>query len=493
VVVRVVVASGILAAVLACVPQPLQENCVGDPITGVRNETFVTDSGETTRPRDLSQATVEVLLPKAAGGFNVCPGSGASDGTFTVPDVPNVPYYLHIGGFYFVTRERTLDVSITTLGRPDVPAPPTSTTRLAIKVDNLNPWVEAQDALQLFSMSARSFSFGPQARSTAPPSEGAEALDFSLDWSNEGANLIQGSAGDRTFLTQLTQKAAVDGQFLSIERVLSTSSLTLRSGLTSTLMDTFDSAPPPELIDSFIWKRSLFDDAVSAADPGATATLDEFFVFPQPGGADRGQYSAVPTLMLGFPVLGSFDTDLIGYEIANPFPSSWPVLAEVAKVYAQERVVPGFGPLTFTPAILVEDRLARMTGTTVSPLVGPVLGLRLDGASAYQDRSITDETPTLTWTRPTPAPDQVMVFVVHLTTDKTTGAAATETVALLRTQESQIRIPPGLLEVGGSYVFFVSAMVATGADLVHTPTANAIPFGQADVLTAVMTRQGESP
>jgi hypothetical protein len=86
-----------------------------------------------------------------------------------------------------------------------------------------------------------------------------------------------------------------------------------------------------------------------------------------------------------------------------------------------------------------------------------------------------------------------MVFVVHLTTDKTTGAAATDTVAIVRTQENQVRIPPGLLQVGESYVFFVSAIVATGADLVHTPTANAIPFGQADVLTAVVQRQGESP
>jgi len=484
---RVVVGSGLLAAAFACVPQPLPEDCIGAAITAARNETFVLDSGETTRPRDLTSSPIEVLIPRGAGGFTICPGSGASDGTLQVPDVPNVSYYLHVGQLYFVTKDRDLDLSIVTLGRPNVPPPPTNPTTVAVKVSGLELWNTTEDALQLFSMSARAFSFGPQVRASNPPTDADSALDFSLDWSKEQANLIQGSAGDTTFLTQLTQKFGDQGPYQSIERVLSTNSLTIRSGATSTLSGTLTAAPTPTPIATFMWSRSLFDAAATAAGTDGIEAFDELLVSAEPGGDTRGQYSTVPSLLFGLPFVGTFDTELSGYELSNPFPSTWTVLGLVSKVYTQSRTLSGASAGSFNTQVLVQDQLDRLTASTVTPLVGPVVALRFNGKSGYLDQSFSDESPEVSWSRPSPGPDQVQVAVAELQIGA--GGATTGVVtALVSTGENKVRIPPGLLAFDKSYVFLVRAVVAPGADLAHHPTVSSIPFGAADVVSAVMTR-----
>src|SRR5258706_14934746 len=70
-------------------------------VTGTVVDRHVTLDGEAAAPVDLSTFPIAAFVPPAFD--RIFQGTGAADGTFTIPDVPEGTYYLQFGFTRFVT------------------------------------------------------------------------------------------------------------------------------------------------------------------------------------------------------------------------------------------------------------------------------------------------------------------------------------------------------------------------------------------------------
>jgi hypothetical protein len=60
-------------------------------------------------------------------------------------------------------------------------------------------------------------------------------------------------------------------------------------------------------------------------------------------------------------------------------------------------------------------------------------------------------------------------------------------VAAIMTPSTSVVIPPGLMQVGRSYVFEINAFATPGLDLAATPARLVLPQGRAKLITGIAT------
>src|SRR5438874_383634 len=80
-------------------------------VTGTGMNNWITEAGIVPIPIDFSKQTIAALVPMGQG-FTTIPGTGKADGTFVIPNVPAVTWYLQWGSSYVVTDRRSLDLSL---------------------------------------------------------------------------------------------------------------------------------------------------------------------------------------------------------------------------------------------------------------------------------------------------------------------------------------------------------------------------------------------
>lgn len=463
-------------------------------VTGRRVRTHVSDTGETSDTAvDLSAATIEALVPTADGtGYVTYPGTGSSDGTFTIPAVPEgVSYLLHyfhtdsLRHYYVRTSERSVDLSYYSGQRIGAKTGTANTALTWSGVTGIDAWA-ATDQLLYYSADNELYLYG------TAPATGSTALN--LTQSLNGSLLPDSGAGDRVYVLQQRSTTSASGiTALAVSKAVKLSDLTVTDGATTTVTSAQAAfTAPPVQSASFDFRCSEFAAYKSAAAPAANVGASvrcDLYALALPGGATLpyGEYTSSADL-LAYTTTSASDVSTGLLRFGNPFPSSYGVFGYAAASYGASYTAPG-GTIATTVTATISRRapLGELTAGPITVLVGPPTALRIDGADATAPSAAVRTTPTLSWSAPqTGTPSHYEVNVIRLSLRTGTTRTIQTAFARFLTTEARLVLPAGVLTAGESYVFSIGSQLRPGADP-QKPLRGSLPSSSAVALTALVT------
>jgi len=166
----------------------------------------------------------------------------------------------------------------------------------------------------------------------------------------------------------------------------------------------------------------------------------------------------------------------VSVPYGNPFSEQW---QEYGGVFAYDYLYLPVGDsatiLTRMSYVSVETAEA-IKGGPIVPLVGVVRTVTIDGADGFTASELASATPTISWGAPTVGTAHGYILSVmrrELLIDS--GMTRIEHVATLRTTRSSIRLPPGLLDSGSSYVFQITSACVPSETLLEAPYRRTLP------------------
>ncbi|KFE64659.1 PKD domain-containing protein [Hyalangium minutum] len=449
-------------------------SCGALTVSGMRNSYRVRPDGSTlTVPVNLSGVTLGAWVPSTDGAsYTWRPGSGDASGTFIIPNVDRTPYLLRFGGSYLWAHSRMLDLSRADLGRHDTVIEP-ETTQLQMQVSGLNPW-QGGDDFQLSSASTGLGYFSATSCSTPffpEDLDGETSFNFTIDYLYSMQNCgtpaarIDASRGDVLYATQLVSRtdAATGMTFQEVQRSFQTNSLTGPNPSTLLLSGTL--APLPLVSRVVDYRAASFEALALAGHPSATAGTTTLNLGILPGYDQFGSYAGWPDLVLATFGAGLGDVAPT-FTYGNPYPANWSQFITAQTTSRVRYSVPLEGGGSSTPRIYSAYTYAQQPvgNGPIIPLVGPPRDLRLNGALAWDVLTGVGETPLMSWTAPslgTPTSYSVRVYELYATS---TGSTSRVTVTNLATDQTQLRMPPGVLVPGKHYHLQVSALFEQGTD-----------------------------
>lgn len=451
------------------------------PVTGTIVDRHITSSGEEQVPVDLAASfDLELMTVDADGVFTTHPGTGTADGTFEFADVPAGMTYLRRGIRYFATDQREFDLSLALAQRANA-QPTAPATVLDLQFDGLAPWAQDHE-LQLSASGADVWM--PLPPDNVPATDGATTLATSVDYHAAGPHLLIDTAeGDEAWFTQLVPQAVAGSTtYSSIVKALNVPTLQLQDGQATNITGTFQDIPQDLTID-LDWRGTEFASLTpqmlpAAATPNpeqlllvSSASFNPLALGAQSSSADMFHANISP-----------LDQDIaFTATVGNPFPERWEHVALV--VWITSSTVPdgAGGTVELTTRYVEQKPMDELFGRPVQPQISPVQDLRIDGLDADVMQTGLPESPELTWSPP--AQGAPAFYEIRASLLQPTGNTL---LARIRTADTALRIPPGLMEAGSLYAFEVVAW--SGDNLVI-----AGPFGidlasTAGRTTHIMTR-----
>lgn len=456
-------------------------------VTGLRNiHNIQADGSDVLLPADLSTVTIGAWVPTSDGSsFTYRAGTGTTNGTFLIPNVDRVPYFLQYGTTYLWTSSRNLDLSSGSLGRADAVNEPDGTP-FTFDLNGLSPW-QAADDVQLFSAGAGLAYFSGTCSTPYPDiPEGTTSLAYTMDYAASlrtcGAQplRIEPSKGDNLIVAQMVSRtdldAGVDGglEIAELRRSVQLSSLAggtdggVDGGVGIVARGTMTALPTTA--QSFDFRASQYDALALAAHPSASLYYELVDVGTLPRYSDYGQFDGYPDLAYSnnyAPGQGDYRVTL---QYGNPYPTSqW------------QRVVASQATALVPFSVGLSDggtsRVARYSAVTSSmvqmqdgvtqtlvPQVGPPRDVRLNGVAATGTLTGVGLTPVASWTVPsvgTPTRYQVRLYELYATA---TGGTSRTFVGTFYTTQTQFRLPPGFLVSGKSYMLQLYAVYEPGSN-----------------------------
>jgi hypothetical protein len=460
-------------------------------VTGQLATLALTNTGEIRRPVDLSTTPPKALV-QDGGTFVTYEGVGKADGTFVIPNVPAGPYYLSFDPTRIVvTDSRKVEiVTATTLGRPGPATQPadTSGATIAFELGNLHPY-QSTDGITLFSSNANVTRF----RLTPTVAVGATSGTFTYTV-RTGQPLIDPAQGDRALLTQLTSRTApLEGSietlsYRSVSRAFEAPAFQARPGETQTISGTM--TEPPALTPALHWDLAAFGNQATAVHPRAAVAAQLMIVEVQPAPRTYGVIPNLPRLVEIFqaPAVDEVRTTL---TFANPYPTSWTPVGTTETSFQVPYQLPG----TTTPATLFgssshSDVLPAFFSSRIAPRFGPVLQPRIEGQDAQQAVTLTTTTPEVSWMAPPAVPGEryhYILFINELSVDG--SATVSQPVATLWTDDTRLRVPPGMLSPGRSYVFAFDVNTTSDTGLLQQVFYLPLPITGVLSLSEIITVQ----
>jgi hypothetical protein len=456
-------------------------------VTGTADLDVISAAGMSTLHADFTRLTPVAMLPPA---FVPIDGSGTSNGTFSIPGVPEGTYYLQFASSYSVLSGDTVDLSFDVLGNTSRGAA-TATTNLTFNVTGLAPW-QTTDELALFSPQTGTAAYAMESVATAgAPAANDTSLSgfvYNLASADDHA-LIDTTAGDQVFFTQLATQTDGTRSYRTIARSFSPSMLTLANGGAATLTGAFTTPTATATLNA-VWDRPAFAAELTAHSPGAAPdNFSTFAVTALPDAVARGAYGEGPDIVVFAPGYQTDSTAVTAnWSHADPYPADWTRMVFVR--YYRYRFVQAAGAnVALFAEMLVHRDLATVTPQSpIVPLVGVPLNPKINGMDASGVAVIANitATPTISWDAPTLG--TASRYYVSVLAIQVQGSSSTlQTVAELDTSDTQLTIPPNLLVPGRTYVFSIGARALTGVDLGATPLRLSLPEGWASVTTTAAT------
>jgi hypothetical protein len=438
---------------------------------------YTTDTGVEDRPADLSSVTIETYTELAQGGFARIPGTGAADGTFVVPAVPEAPFPLRLGSTVFVHPARMLVLGSNTAGRPNAKID-YSGIAFSLDLDGLSPW-QPLPQWDLFQLVVLSSNAGCEALLflNPPPQVGSTSLQ-NVAAQAQASPSVDAMQGDRASIAQFTSLPNTGGGYYvaqltrlfdipspelsfpspnpirgSMQPVVADQQVTVNLDLPA-----FE-AHFPELAPGA--KPKYFTVAVSAY---ANTLSPARTLYPRFGDAQRLPEVGWPLVGLGVPAgtAGAFPL-----AFGNPF-RGWSTRVEAAYQTVASITIPdpegGTANVPLPGFFQHFASLASLADVSITPMITPPGDIRIDGADAFAGAGHVSASPTFTWTAATsldPAFDGgTIVYELDV------GPVFDMTVPSFSfvTTEARVTVPPELLTPGTAYGAGLGARAVAGQD-----------------------------
>ena len=422
-----------------------------------------------------------VLLPD--GGSQTYPAQLSDAGTFTHRQCakgPLLPLVRRRGSgilpTYFQLTSRTLEMGAEALGRLDG-AYPTQSTPLSLSATGLSPWNDFDD-LEFVSF-GEGLAIDPYEDSAATSLSGQTSLtNFSVDWNElQFTSLVNGSqSGDKASVLQLESSDA-NPDILVATRAATLPSFDMKDGQTTSVSGAFVPIANPLTV-TVDFRGSEFDALRSNISPNTSFQYIYWDIVAQPTEMDSQAWNA-PTLA----VSASFDpvdTNFGSFTFGNPFPDTKTYLTYYV-AYKVTESVPGTSQTFDVDASFSGTLALASLASPVRPVVGPVSTPEIAGKDAFVAESGVGLTPVLSWSRPTKGSSVTNIVTLY---EVIPGGAGYQprAVAMLATDDSQVRLPPGILQAGHNYY----ARIASSSQE-NNNWRSPLPMSVAECVTAVFT------
>jgi hypothetical protein len=457
-------------------------------ITGSYTDTFWdTNGNSSTASNDLTAAgwSFAALIPQADGSVQTINGTGASNGTFSIPGVPAGFYWLQITNPHgdissvspdqtgttelYWTNSSTFDYGRDFVGR--VPSAQVS-TNVAFALTGLDAWA-ASDNLQIIS---------PNANSTFAPT-GAIASGATTFTDNETltVNPIDPTQGDTSYVLQFepTTAALPSGFTLKVlGPALSLPSLTI-SGAGPNDVSGALGPPLTSATSSFDFNLlgSQWASTLSNLGPASVIQPTNYFeavLTFQPFKTDIADFtdSIFYSKLLNTTSGISTDQDLGAFSYNNPFPWT-PVFASYQEAFAN-LPLSGGGLAAFRMSAEYRTLTIPTAAAGIAPLMSPVVNPTIQSpgtaaTSLFSPGTLNKGPVTVSWTAPTGLPAfgyDVQIWQL--------GATATY-VADLFTGTTSVTIPTNLLTSGQNYAFLIEAFADSRGNMANSPWHQGYP------------------
>jgi hypothetical protein len=237
------------------------------------------------------------------------------------------------------------------------------------------------------------------------------------------------------------------------------------------------------------WDRTSYATYQAQVNPAAVPSSQRFVVHTPPWGTEKGFIAATADLLNFYPSsLATTALDLGDAHYGNPFPHAWGRVFSSNQNYTVSYLAPGaLNPRPILAALATYNLKAPKQNHPMVQRISPVTGATLNGLDAFLPHSGISASPTLAWSKPSRGEAEAYsVAVLRVFAQGPSTRVAT--VASLITEKRALRVPPGILQPGQSYVFRIRAIDAHDAEPAKAPfRLNTFPFATADLLTAMVT------
>lgn len=490
-------------------------------VNGTWINTYWTSSGPVLEPFDILKNegfgfVPTALVPQADGSFQVVEGTGNSDGTFSIPNIPAGYYWMRPAANFYWTSSSSFDfgadINMQTVGNILTTSPTTIMNFNLSGLDPLQSGDEVQFIWEMYPPFSLPYAVGSPAGGTTS-SLGAQVtsnIDFSLP---NPAYLLQyepETFGGLSALMlgpseSLPNLAFTNGVPNTVNASLVPSAqvsfdLNVKGSAWSPLFASVGPNPPtiegadlevmtmpfvtggklPSLSGQDI---PLLIDRQSTSPPSFELLIDPSITVCGGGGpVAPGDFTYLPGEP---PVTTDQDFGIVHY--GDPFPSDWPRIFS----FCQTATVPVPLPGSTTPIsfVLRASQSSSLPTSQISPPFGPVQNPSINGTSLFVASTINATGANLSWTAPngaTPTGYAIAAFVPGALGDS--GVMTYLPHGTYFTAKTSAVLPP--LQVGQTYVFMITAILDGAANFETQPNRSALPTASVSVVSAPITVTG---
>lgn len=411
------------------------------------------------------------------------------DGAFKLKSVPkDGAYYLRHENQWVVSTRASIDLSRYRIGRPDAEPCSYAGTKLVLEADGLDAWKDG-DELQLVAANTGAMVFGLEQYAVENRMTGGSTTidQMTIRWFGTGESLIDGSNGDQAIFTQLSTKTSRGKSYRAVTGAMIPSAFRMLDGEVTTVRGSFNDAGENKTLGLRI-DPSAVRAMAQELNPTAVHSGSMFFVDAEPFGGEHGHVSATPDLLVLDLGTGSsmFDVEL---EFLNPFPASWTLFYQLRDDFRVSVLAEGATePADVLISLLVNDTYEALAAGSEPARVGPASSIAIEGKSAFLRHRLSTATPSLRWEAPALGTADAYALSVYRVSAKE-GRTETEYVSTLAIDGAlrEVRVPPGVLRAGETYVFIFSAHQGGGSDAILRPYEGHFPEAYAESISGLVT------
>jgi len=448
----------------------------------------ITGAGLVDYPEYFSSA--EALVPNGSGGYSVIEGTPSILGSTTVANVPPGSFWLNVNvypfrealnSYYVWTSSSDIDLGQLVLGRQDAVWAPVA--EIVNEDIDLKVTAEASDLIDWRS---------PDAGSLLGIDEGVYPLTNPMLTSlRQNGGLIDSSKGDRGFLshTRTIGNVTYVVEYQQFDSLAESNggSVTLTGGMT---------VADGSVTDPVI-KITQFD-AINASVPGSDAPngfkLFQLFDAGYPG--EEGFTANDPTAIDPGPItlvtasLSQIndDTDLgpIPFQVESTTGIPFMQLSDLD----YRTIASGGSTYVGQFGYLIVSSSVPTSASPIVPVLGEPTAVKVDGKDFLANQSNVSLAPQITWAPPTiGAPTGYELTI--MSTVQSLPYDSYDTYCFY-TSENNLSVPPGLLQPGTPYLFFIQAMSYQDGSIEKAPFRMGKDYAVTSEMSGLMTTTGSS-